>query len=373
MNLRKIMYSARILWVTAAILGVSAAVSFPAAASEPSGTIQPLTLGDSRGPGASGSGAPPVSGSAQGPGVTGGSGAQGPSIYNPSGNMLMDSTPITGQEVPMFDGGSLTMLSTQTGAQMLSVLLQSKEGGLVVVDGGWEGDADYLLQAIMARGGHVHAWLITHPDFDHAGALYNILARADSGIAIDHIYVSMTTTDWYYAVSSETAPFVDMFRQRLALQPEGMVVDTISSGYQIPVPGIQTTVLNNAFFGDASADAVNNSSVVYRIDMNGVRMIFLGDLAELAGNILIQSLSQTELKADIVQMAHHGQSGVGKAVYETIAAPVCLWPTPLWLWNNDAGSGYGSGSWKTLETRGWIQSMGVTRNYVMKDGDIILR
>ena len=35
------------------------------------------------------------------------------------------------------------MLATQTKAQMMSFLLETKKGGLIVVDGGWWDDADY--------------------------------------------------------------------------------------------------------------------------------------------------------------------------------------------------------------------------------------
>ncbi len=38
-------------------------------------------------------------------------------------------------------------------------------------------------------------------------------------------------------------------------------------------------------------------------------------------------------------MAHHGQAGATKQLYEAIAPKICLWPTPEWLWNNDAGNG----------------------------------
>ncbi len=288
----------------------------------------------------------------------------GPYVYS-------DSTPVTGQEQPMFGGGSLTMLQNQEAAQMMSMILQSADGGLVVVDGGWVSDADHLLAAIRERGGHVNAWLITHPDSDHAGALFDILGRSDTGIVIDHIYAALTDITWYYLVDPGAAPFIAAFRDRLSLQPAGTVTDNVAANTQISVPGIEIKVLNDAIFGPE--DPVNNSSVVYRADMNGVRIVFLGDLAGYGGSRLLETVPQEELRADIVQMAHHGQNGVGRDVYEAIAPSICLWPSPAWLWNNDSGAGFNSGSWRTLETRSWIQDMGVTRNYVMKDGDITLR
>lgn len=35
------------------------------------------------------------------------------------------------------------------------------------------------------------------------------------------------------------------------------------------------------------------------------------------------------LKCDIVQVAHHGQNGVGYEVYKALRPSVALWPTPV--------------------------------------------
>ena len=67
-----------------------------------------------------------------------------------------------------------------------------------------------------------------------------------------------------------------------------------------------------------------------------------------------------------------GQNGAGKEVYEAISPIICLWPTTEWLWNNDSGTGYDSGPWKTIETREWINEIGVEQNYIEKDGDVTL-
>ncbi len=46
----------------------------------------------------------------------------------------------------------------------------------------------------------------------------------------------------------------------------------------------------------------------------------------------------------------------------------CLWPTPQWLWDNDKGQGKGSGTWKTLTVRGWMDKLDIKRHYVMFHG-----
>ena len=78
--------------------------------------------------------------------------------------------------------------------------------------------------------------------------------------------------------------------------------------------------------------------------------------------------STDKLKADYVQMAHHGQNGVDKPFYEAVNPTACLWCTPQWLWDNDAGKGFNTHCWKTVTVRGWMDELGVKEHYVMKDG-----
>ena len=119
-------------------------------------------------------------------------------------------------------------------------------------------------------------------------------------------------------------------------------------------------------------DPVNNSDIVYQAVINGKKLLFLGDLGYEGGKRLLKECGEETLKSDIVQMAHHGQNGVGKEVYMAVSPDICLWPTPEWLWNNDSGDGPGSGLWKTLEVRGWMEELGVKDNYCTKDGNILL-
>ena len=72
-------------------------------------------------------------------------------------------------------------------------------------------------------------------------------------------------------------------------------------------------------------------------------------------------------------MAHHGHSGATKELYTVVSPKICLWPTPAWLWDNDPGTGYNTGNWKTIETRKWMEELGVQQNYVEKDGDVTIK
>ena len=264
--------------------------------------------------------------------------------------------------------GELWMLGSATGAQNLSIVIKSPNGKLIVVDGGWEADADKLSSLILQQGGKVDAWLITHPHEDHVGALCAILNDTARKIKIDKIYCSLATPDWYRQVSPTSAGIADQLLDAFTKLPVGTVTNNIGRGTEINIDDVNIRVLNNR--GVYTYNGVNNSSMVYKIRVSGQSILILGDLAYDGGKDLIKTCTAAELKSDIVQMAHHGQQGVDQDAYTLIAPTTCLWPSPAWLWNNDNGGGVGSGPWGTLTTRAWMDALGVKDNRSLKDGDV---
>lgn len=298
----------------------------------------------------------------------------------PSGPGTMTVTPrqpgtetfqaeMPGEEIQV-EGTELVMLPSVNGAQSLSAIISTENGEVVVVDGGWDSDGDNLADHIGNRGGYVNAWLVTHPHPDHAGALWHILKNRRDDVDIEKIYYSFGTSDWYWEVSPGDAPFIDVLMYELSTLPEDVICDTIGRGYEIDLGAVHITVMNDRY--ELDSDPVNNSSIAYMVDAGRKKVLFLGDMGYDGGYRLLED-AEADLKADFVQVAHHGQNGVDKEVYEAIGARTFLWPTPKWLWDNDNGGGRDSGPWDTMTTRDWAKKMGIKRNYATKDGPIMLR
>lgn len=277
----------------------------------------------------------------------------------------------SGPGARVFNGGKLSLLSNQSASQMLSVILETGQGGIIVIDGGTKDDAAHLLETLRTKGGHVKAWFITHPHSDHVGALTEILDNPESGITIDQLYFSFAGRDWYETNEQYRADMVEKAVQSFQKLPTVQVHGDIAKGQVITIDDVTVTVMNQPYL--FTHNSINNSSVAYRAVMDGKSILFLGDMGAEAGNQLLADYGAGGLKSDIVQMAHHGQYGVTKEVYAAIRPQICLWPTPSWLWNNDNGGGPGSGSWSTQETIQWMQELGAVSNYSIKDGDQIIQ
>ena len=123
---------------------------------------------------------------------------------------------------------------------------------------------------------------------------------------------------------------------------------------------------------------MNDSSLVFKLKTPNKTVLFLGDLGPDGGEVLFRE-SRDILKADIVQMAHHGHMNVGFDVYAAIAPKACLWCCPDWLYNEPVLPSYLDDTermirqkrlrmYGTALTRQWMDILGVKEHYVTKDG-----
>lgn len=260
----------------------------------------------------------------------------------------------------------LWQLPNQTHSQIMSYVLRTAGGKVIVLDGGTSGDAAYLKGFLAALGNEVEAWFITHAHDDHFGALTQLAGDKDAP-RIKTIYGSLPTLEWV-AATGYGAQDVKPYEQFLeALRKANQPILDLSPGQEILIDGLRFEVLGVRNL-EITNNAINNSSLVLRVSDKAKSVLFTADLGVEGGRKLMNSPLAGRLRADYVQMAHHGQTGVDEAFYRAVRPTACLWPTPLWLWDNDCGKGKGSGPWQTLEVRAWMEKLGITKHYVMTQG-----
>lgn len=280
----------------------------------------------------------------------------------------------TGPSDKVFQGSTLNLLSNSAGRQMLSMVMKAADGSLIVIDGGWAMDASQLTKVLQDNGGRVSAWFLTHPHDDHVGAFIDIVNTPNSPIAIDNVYYALAEQSWYDTREPSRSGTVQQLRDALSKFPAEKLHNMMGKnekGQKIQIGAVTAEFMNNIYLLEETS--VNNSSMVIKFVIDGVSIMVLGDLGPEGGSRLLAESTPEELKSDIVQMAHHGQYGVEKDVYAAINPRICLWPTPRWLWNNDVGKGVNTGPWLTLETRRWMDELGVDVHYGSKDGDWLIR
>ena len=258
----------------------------------------------------------------------------------------------------------LWQLPPQTSTQMNSYVLKTHNNKIIVIDGGNAGDAPYLKGFLAALGDHVHHWFISHPHQDHINAIAAILT--DPGkLKIDAFHGSFPSPDWVASHAPNVEQTITPFHE--AREKYGIGINEHSLGQELTIDGVHFEVLGIKN-PEITPNAINNSSVVMRVTGRRKTVLFTGDLGVEGGQKLLESGYRTRLRADYVQMSHHGQHGVSEEFYKAVQPSYCLWPTPDWLWDNDNGGGVDSGPWVTLTVRKWMEKLPVIEHYVSKDG-----
>lgn len=247
------------------------------------------------------------------------------------------------------------------GESQMGYILRTDDNRIVIIDGGLDISANILENILKQLGGIVDTWVITHPHKDHIGALCEIIQGGEIKInrlvhsAIDEDMVqiheprSFTLIQEYYKILKNSKINV--------LDALQGTTFSIGEGIELKVLGAQNSNILENF--------VNNSSLVFMIRSKTKSVLFLGDLGVEGGKVVLENFSPEEIKADYVQIAHHGQGGVNKDFYEVVDAQYALWPTPDWLWdNNMEAKGKNSGTWDTFTVRKWMKDLNVKKNYV---------
>lgn len=258
----------------------------------------------------------------------------------------------------------LVML-TEHSPFMMSFVYLTSAGRAVVIDGGRPEDMPWLFEVVGERP--IAAWILTHPHLDHVSGFIEVVASHERDAQIEKVYYSFPSVEFAKRCDPDEATREDFARIEPLIENKSVLVDP---GLQIQVDELTIDFL---FCGGERHEwpkpnlAVNESSIAFRVTAPGLRSaLFLGDLGPESGRELLRDCGD-RLPSDIVQMAHHGHSGVTKEVYARIAPKACLWCAPDWLWEEEDVE-FEPELWGTIHQRKWMDELGVTEHYVTKDG-----
>lgn len=258
----------------------------------------------------------------------------------------------------------LYQLKEATNTQMMSYVLVNAQNQIAVIDGGNDGDGEALFQFLKQIGGEhpvIEKWFLTHFHGDHINALTHILRKYRSEFEIKQVYYNFPSKEWALLEDPNEDFTVEGFEEVREFFKDREVI--VQTGDVFHFGDIEFKVM---FMPDPSVtkNVINNGSTVLRCQIGEQRVLFLADLGEQVSEKFLEMWPEEELHSEFVQMAHHGQNGVTKEVYQRIHPRVCLWNTPKWLWDNDPGTGYGTGPWNTLKTRAWMEELQVKEHII---------
>lgn len=228
----------------------------------------------------------------------------------------------------------ITQYGAVEGSQQMFYTIQDAEGHLIVVDGGWADGADYVRTIIKEIGNHVDAWIITHPHRDHAGAFTEIYKNRKK-MKVDRVYaVDMASPD----VCLKSAPWdeTEVYEKWLNLDIENL--EYVHAGDSFEVAGLKFDILNayDDYVGELSDDLLNDGSMMFKITAKDQSMLFCADVGKKMSDYLLEQHGDL-LKADYIQMGHHGNGGLKSDFYQFVEAKAAFFDAPAWLMQDVSG------------------------------------
>lgn len=266
---------------------------------------------------------------------------------------------------------ALYMLAPNKEFLMECFVVKTASGKLIVIDGGLSGigtkeSPPYLPVALRAIAGlgendyfEVDAWILSHAHGDHFYELakmlnvytqdlnyrvkniyfdFPIVAKSYETEGIDKLIAGLEN----YANVNGICQSGDCYYDKI----NGLAVNanSVAKGLEITIDGVRIEFLQTYDLRDG--ENANDHSLVFRVWIDGRSILFLNDLGVNGGRRLLKTYGK-KLKSDVCQMAHHGQDGAEKEVYQAIDAQMRLWTTPIWVWNNTKDYAIG-------DVRSWV-------------------
>ena len=266
-----------------------------------------------------------------------------------------------------FMQNAIHMLRSVTDTIGDSFIITTEDGKVMVVDGGHYSETPYFIEYLKAATGqkkpHIDAWFLSHPHDDHCEVFLEVAERYADVVTFDKVYANFPDASFYEGYDEWCVAVISEFdRLRPAFADK---VVRLSEGDVFRVGAAKFTVF--FAFDDEDWRDGNSASTVMRMDLGGTSVMLTGDATQRVGDYVVDKYGDTGLlRCDYCKMAHHGQDGVGRNFYEAVSPEVCLWPTPTWVYEN------ANGNLTTFETREWVASLGVKKEYKSFEGTQVI-
>ncbi len=262
---------------------------------------------------------------------------------------------------------------------MCSVVLKTRSGKLVVMDGGHGEDAEHVLRCLehLADGEKpvISAWLFSHIHPDHYGMLYRLCTEPELAkrVEIRHFYGHLLPHEFYAELSKERDAEMAEARDQLWNMGStlGVTMHQVEKGDSIQVDELRFDVIHVPDMADAREMNMNDSSTVYKLTHDsGQRILFLGDAETVCARHMLREPEL--LRSDVVQVGHHGCWSVDFDTYAAIDADAYFFEIGCRFWFGDKAEGLNTHNTGVIRSRNFIRELGKKRENIHRDTDGIL-
>ena len=218
----------------------------------------------------------------------------------------------------------------------MGYVFQLADGSFIIIDGGDNSletrgsadktkyDSDYIYDYLVkhAPGGKpvIAAWILTHQHGDHVNVIKGMLSNPTyaKNITLEQVIYNFMEHEVYNEFATKERD--DFAEQNIKPYFPDTKIITAHTGYKFYIRNAQVNVLYSIddFYPNKVSTFSNNETMVFDLIIDGVqRFMFTGDMFVPASRALV-NMYGTDLKSDVIQIAHHGNFGATEEVNKLI-------------------------------------------------------
>ncbi len=224
----------------------------------------------------------------------------------------------------------------------MCLLVQCADGSFFIVDSGHyfqfnDNDRIYKFMRERAPAGQkvvVNGWFITHAHTDHVCKLIDFLLYNTDDVVIEGFYQNLLPTEHPNDFGNHEEK--EIARKLYdALENYPAPVYKLHSGMRFYIRELMFDVLyTHEDTYPSVIEDFNDSSTVLMMTARGSKVFIPGDAAVFASGVLEKRFSNA-LKCDVVQIAHHGHTGLTENCYSLLNADTAIFPVTRVMFEQD--------------------------------------
>jgi len=267
----------------------------------------------------------------------------------------------------------------------MSYVIRLDDGSFIVIDGGTTAaDADHLYQVLCKQAPDsdnivIAAWIITHAHSDHVGAFNSFSSRYGSKVTVER---------FIYNFPSEGLNNVEGAGSALQTTTQNNMRKYFSNAAHVKAhPGqvfnirnAKITMLFTLDVYEGSETSYNITSLVFNVEIEGKSFFVFGDIYD-KGDTVSKLYTATTLKSDIMQVAHHGISGISddwgstfskNHPYRLVGAEYAFWPVAALTFNWKDGDTVHNSTLASDRRNKYMTEMDQSKVFVAADDVVVM-
>ena len=237
---------------------------------------------------------------------------------------------------------TLTMIGpSESTGNGLALIYQLPNGKFLIIDGNFFlGDRLYKeLRELQPNATKftIAGWFVSHPHNDHQESLEYFIKCHGNEVDIENIYFNYITPSYYDKLTSPDHQGADQKEGHSVTRLRELIDKYLTRTTKIVKPhtgqiynfgkSAKVEIISTIEdFLPTTLDNVNTSSMVIKVTVSGTSTMVLADATKAMKQIILKMYS-SNLKSDMVTLAHHGVWVDTPEMYTKVGAKVLLWPS----------------------------------------------